>query len=334
MLDVNPDFARRMVVEEAPDNPFDPTIELRSDLIEAPIILQALTEDGVPSADGHLYFTYRWLESQASIEDEIKKVLSPQTLLLVASAGDEEVRVPATAGASGELSKASLKVEVLGYFGRFQLGEDAEPASHPSADVNPWVRIEVTAGARSRKHYVFARHPDFAATHGDNLPGYRLRLIAPADLGAKHGVLIFEGEHMAPTMLHISGSEVLSTIPLTKGNKVFLEGTGDGSIGNQCCPDGPNRTQAYDDHWLTLVGSYRRPSFRTEVLRRSEAWVNPAALLEVSGPEGRTGGWAVMYGSPFSRAARFYWSDSDSTSPRSCCGRVLCGAHRSQTYPV
>lgn len=160
------------------------------------------------------------------------------------------------------------------------------------------MRVEVTVQERSRRHYVFARYPDFGATHGDELPEYRLQLVTPASLGADHRVLILEGEHTPPTLVHITRSEVASTVPLTIGSKVVLDSTGHGSNGQDCCPDGSKHTQACDDHWLTLVGTYRRPSFRTEVVRRSEAWVNPAALLEVSGPEGRTEGWTAMYGTP------------------------------------
>jgi len=276
VLKVIPDFAEEPDAREDPAAPFAPAVQIETDAAEQPLILRASDADGFTDQDGSLYIAYKWLQGGVALQQALADVLSRKEPTLLVSAGGEQRQCAASPGSTCELPGGGIKVEVLGYFERFQRDQTGKSISNPNAPLNPCAQVAVTAAGERRVQYVFAKFPDFGMGHGEAAATYRLRLLTPEGLGANCRVFILEGERAERRIAQVAGDRILSIHPLAVGQQRSIEGT---------------------EHTLRLLGAYRRPRFK-RIVSRSNEFVNPAALLRISGPQGEVQEWSAMAGPP------------------------------------
>lgn len=303
LVKVIPDFHLQTVIKEDPAETFAPLAHLRTSLSYEPLLLNGLSDDGVYSEDGRLYLRYRWLDDSTSLETELVRLEDASEPMLHVSTADQTASLPTHPGARCTLAKSGLHVEVIHYWDRFRLDENNQPASADTGPINPCALVQATLGEYSRSHYVFSRFPDFGIDSEDD-PPYRLRLTVPAGHGAALHAVIFEGNNLAPTLILIKDNQVIDRRPLARHKRTSLVKSAPESLvrrlsahPDDCCDsDGPEPLPG--EAWIELLDTYRRPSVRREVVSRSDALVNPAALLRIEGPDGPVERWSLMFGRP------------------------------------
>ena len=188
------------------------------------------------------------------------------------------VEFPVNVGEHFEVADSEYHVQIVEYTPDFA---NRDLPDSRQTDDNPAIKIEIHGPQGNEERWIFANYPDWDEMHETKYGDINLVFESQGNVQPiRHVVRVAQDSEGNRKLIYLEDNEIKKNIPWELNKKYSIGNTG---------------------YHVNLVKYYPSFGMKEEVIQKSENLVNPAILVETTGPSGKVSEWL------FAEQGRAWW---------------------------
>ena len=203
---------------------------------------------------------------------------------LIVKLKDSNIKVefPVKVGQHFEVANTDYHVQIVEYTPDFA---NKDLPDNQQTDSNPALKIEIHGPQGNEERWIFANYPDWDAMHETKYSNINLVFASEGNVQPiRHVVRVAQDSEGNRKLIYLEDNEIIKNIPWELERKYSIGSTG---------------------YHVRLVKYYPSFGMKEEVIQKSENLVNPAILVDTTGPSGTVSDWL------FAKQGRAWWYEDD-----------------------